>query len=38
APTTVSELALEWGFTHLGRFSAEYRRRFQELPSETLRR
>lgn len=38
APTTVSELALEWGFTHFGRFSAEYRRRFDELPSETLRR
>ncbi len=38
APTTVSELAMEWGFTHLGRFSAEYRRRFDELPSETLRR
>ncbi|WP_157218338.1 AraC family transcriptional regulator [Flavisphingomonas formosensis] len=38
APTTVSELALEWGFTHLGRFSSEYRRRFGELPSDTLRR
>lgn len=38
APTTVSELAMDWGFTHLGRFSAEYRRRFDELPSETLRR
>lgn len=37
APTTVSELALEWGFTHLGRFSSEYRRRFDELPSATLR-
>ncbi|MEH3047641.1 AraC family transcriptional regulator [Sphingomonas adhaesiva] len=38
APTTVSELALEWNFNHLGRFSAEYRRRFDELPSVTLRR
>ncbi len=38
APTTVSELAMDWGFTHFGRFSAEYRRRFDELPSETLRR
>lgn len=37
-PTTVSELALEWGFSHLGRFSCEYRRKFDELPSETLRR
>jgi AraC-like DNA-binding protein len=34
----VSEVALEWGFTHLGRFSAEYRRRFGEQPSETLKR
>lgn len=38
APVTVSELAMEWGFTHLGRFSSEYRRRFGELPSDTLRR
>lgn len=37
-PTTVSELALEWGFSHLGRFSSEYRRRYDEMPSETLRR
>lgn len=37
-PTTVSELALEWGFSHLGRFSREYRLRYDELPSETLRR
>jgi AraC-like DNA-binding protein len=37
-PVTVSELAMEWGFNHLGRFSSEYRRRYTELPSETLRR
>jgi AraC-like DNA-binding protein len=33
---TVSEVAVTWGFFHLGRFSAEYRRRYGELPSETL--
>lgn len=35
---TVTEVALEAGFMHLGRFSVEYRRRFGESPSETLRR
>jgi AraC-like DNA-binding protein len=35
---TVTEVALDCGFTHLGRFSSEYRRRFGELPSQTLRR
>jgi AraC family ethanolamine operon transcriptional activator len=35
---TVSDVALEWGFLELGRFSGEYRRLFQELPSQTLRR
>lgn len=34
---TVTEVALEAGFMHLGRFSVEYRRRFGESPSETLR-
>lgn len=34
---TVSSVAYRWGFSHLGRFSAAYRRRFGELPSETLR-
>lgn len=34
---TVSEVAHRWGFTHLGRFAAVYRRRFGVLPSETLR-
>ncbi|WP_342738864.1 AraC family transcriptional regulator [Bradyrhizobium sp. B117] len=34
----VSDIALKWGFAHLGRFAQLYRRRFGELPSETLRR
>ncbi len=35
---SVSEIAVRSGFTHLARFSAEYRRRYNELPSATLRR
>jgi AraC-like DNA-binding protein len=35
---SVTEIALRWGFTHMGRFSVEYRKRFGESPSETLRR
>jgi AraC-like DNA-binding protein len=35
---TVTNVALEWGFMHLGRFSAEYRRHFGQTPSQTLRR
>jgi AraC-like DNA-binding protein len=35
---TVTEVAMETGFMHLGRFSVEYRRKFGESPSETLRR
>ncbi len=31
----VTDVALECGFTHLGRFSAYYRERFGELPSAT---
>ena len=33
----VTEVAMKWGFHHLGRFSAAYRQRFGESPSETLR-
>jgi hypothetical protein len=35
---SVTEIALRWGFTHMGGFSVEYRKRFGESPSETLRR
>ena len=35
---TVSEMAMRWGFWHLGRFSGLYRSFFGELPSETLAR
>jgi AraC-like DNA-binding protein len=34
---TVTEIALDCGFTHLGRFSTEYRARFGEPPSVTRR-
>ena len=36
--TTVSALALKWGFWHFGDFSRAYKDCFDELPSETLRR
>lgn len=35
---SVTQVAERWGFTHLGTFSAVYRRRFGETPSATLRR
>lgn len=35
---SITEIAAKWGFSHLGRFSVEYRRRFGESPSATLRR
>jgi AraC-like DNA-binding protein len=34
---TVTDVATRWGVTHLGRFAAEYRARFGESPSQTLR-
>lgn len=37
AATTVTDAAVKWGFYELGRFSAEYRKRFGVSPSETLR-
>jgi AraC-like DNA-binding protein len=36
--TSVGGVALRWGFGHLGRFSADYRQRYGESPSESLRR
>ena len=33
---SVAEVAARWGFSHLGRFAVEYRRRFGESPSDTL--
>ncbi|WP_181439545.1 helix-turn-helix domain-containing protein [Curtobacterium sp. MCBD17_032] len=34
--TTVATVAVQWGFAHLGRFSAAYARRFGEYPRDTL--
>lgn len=34
----VQDVAARWGFWHLGEFAAAYRRQFDELPSQTLRR
>jgi AraC-like DNA-binding protein len=34
---SVAALAARWGFTHLGRFAIDYRRRFGCYPSQTLR-
>lgn len=38
AGATVAEVAMQWSFWHLGRFSESYRQLFGELPSETLKR
>ncbi|WP_151980036.1 AraC family transcriptional regulator [Acinetobacter guerrae] len=35
---SISKLAFDWGFTHLGRFSSAYREEFGESPSETKNR
>lgn len=35
---TVTAVAERWGFHHLGSFAVEYRKRWGEAPSETLRR
>ncbi len=35
--TTVTDVAIRFGFSHLGRFSGSYRQAFGCLPSETLR-
>lgn len=36
--TSVTEVALKYGFGHVGRFSERYRERFGESPRDTLRR
>ena len=38
AGASVAEIAERWGFAHHGRFALDYRRRFGEHPSQTLRR
>jgi transcriptional regulator GlxA family with amidase domain len=38
ADATVGEIAFSCGFEHLGRFSTGYRKRFDETPTQTLRR
>jgi TolB-like protein/AraC-like DNA-binding protein/tetratricopeptide (TPR) repeat protein len=35
---SITEVAIRFGFSHFGRFSGQYRRRFGETPSATLRR
>jgi AraC family ethanolamine operon transcriptional activator len=36
--TTVSRIAVNWGFWHLGEFSIAYKKCFDEMPSQTLNR
>jgi len=35
---TVTAAAMRWGFSHMGHFTADYKRKFGETPSQTLRR
>ena len=38
AGARITQIAVRWGFSHLGRFAVEYRSRFGESPSQTLAR
>jgi AraC-like DNA-binding protein len=38
AGAMVTDVAVRWGFFHLGRFAQHFRQRFGELPSDTSRR
>ncbi|WP_416676656.1 helix-turn-helix domain-containing protein [Egbenema bharatensis] len=35
--TTVTDIAIQYGFWHMGQFAQDYRKMFGERPSETLR-
>jgi len=37
AMVAIQEVAAQWGFFHMGHFSADYKAMFGELPSQTLR-
>jgi AraC-like DNA-binding protein len=37
AGKSITQIASDWGFTHMGKFAADYRRTFGELPSQTRR-
>jgi len=34
--TSVTDVALKWGFAQLGQFAVDYRAAFREKPSDTL--
>ena len=36
--TTVTDTALRYGFSHMGKFAIEYRQTFGEMPSTSLSR
>jgi len=38
ANETVAQIALRWGFRHLGHLATDYKKMFGELPSDTLRK
>ena len=38
AETSVTEISMDWGFWHIGRFAVDYKAMFGESPNTTLRR